>query len=130
MGCWAGFVVKDGETRNAYRTLVRDLLENVHLENREEDERITLRWILGKQVVRMEDWWNWLRIVFINGLLYWNCGTLGFSYQRQACIIRHCTTFTVQTSYSKWRWCYFQLKNYPDILFVFLKTEVLSLPDP
>jgi hypothetical protein len=37
-----------GKTRNAYGILAGKLLENVHLKNRDEDGRITLRWIVGK----------------------------------------------------------------------------------
>jgi hypothetical protein len=47
-------------------------LENSNLEDHEGDGRITLRCILGKQVVVMEGGWNWLKIMS-NGWIwyYW-----------------------------------------------------------
>jgi hypothetical protein len=39
---------KVGETRNAYRISMAEPLGNVDFEDREEDGRITLRWILEK----------------------------------------------------------------------------------
>jgi hypothetical protein len=41
----------------------RKLHENGPLENQERDGSITLRCILGKQAVRMECGWEWLRMV-------------------------------------------------------------------
>jgi hypothetical protein len=47
-----------GETRKAYTILVRNLLENAHLEDRGY-ERIILRYILGwRYVVWMRGGWN------------------------------------------------------------------------
>jgi hypothetical protein len=34
------------------------LLENIHLEERKEDGRITLSWIFRKEAVRIEGRWN------------------------------------------------------------------------
>jgi hypothetical protein len=42
----AEHLVTTGETRIAYRMLWRELLENIHLEGRQENGRMTLRWIL------------------------------------------------------------------------------------
>jgi len=42
--------------------------KNVNLEHREGDERITLTYISGRQVVRRGNPWNWLRIVSNDGL--------------------------------------------------------------
>jgi hypothetical protein len=40
-----------------------NFLENVHMDDREADVRITLRRIVGRYSVRMEGGWNWLGIV-------------------------------------------------------------------
>jgi hypothetical protein len=41
-------------------------LENVQLENRERDGRVTLWWMLGRQVMRARDAEKWLRVVGTN----------------------------------------------------------------
>jgi hypothetical protein len=46
----AAYMVKIGHTRHAYSILSRNLLEIVHLENREADGWVTLGWILGRYV--------------------------------------------------------------------------------
>lgn len=48
----------DGEARNAYTSLVGKLLKNGQLGDQEVDGSITLRWMSGKCVVRMEADWN------------------------------------------------------------------------
>lgn len=54
----AEHVATMGETRKAYTILVRNLLENAHLEDRGY-ERIILRYILGwRYVVWMRGGWN------------------------------------------------------------------------
>jgi hypothetical protein len=55
----------DGEKWNVARTelWLGDLLESDLLEERKGDERMTARYILGSDIVSMEDGWNWLRIV-------------------------------------------------------------------
>jgi hypothetical protein len=53
--------------------LWRNLLENTHLEDKEEDRRITLKWILGRQTKRMGGGWNWLRIISNGRICYWQC---------------------------------------------------------
>jgi len=45
-------------------------LGNIHLKDRGGDERITLRWILGKWDVRREAGWNWFIIVSNGG--FWH----------------------------------------------------------
>jgi hypothetical protein len=42
-----GHLATMGETTTAHRMLWRKPLENVHLEDRQEHGRMTLRWILG-----------------------------------------------------------------------------------
>jgi hypothetical protein len=37
------------------------------------ESQLISKWILGKQVVRMGDSWNWLRIISNGGLWYWQC---------------------------------------------------------
>jgi hypothetical protein len=46
------------------------LLVYSHLEQREGDGRITLRWILRKYVVRIGDSQSWLRIVVNNDKIF------------------------------------------------------------
>jgi hypothetical protein len=60
---WAGNVVRMGKVRYAYRIFMGKLLENFHLKDWEGGWRITLKWILRKQVVRISSAQNWLRIV-------------------------------------------------------------------
>jgi len=45
-------------------------LEKLHSEDRERIGRMTLSWILGRQIVRMGGGWNWLRIVSSGRLWY------------------------------------------------------------
>jgi hypothetical protein len=46
----------------------------------EKGMRITLIWVLGRLVVRVEDGWNWFRIVSSGGFWHWRCWTFGFCY--------------------------------------------------
>jgi hypothetical protein len=48
---------------------VKNLLKNGHLED-QEDDRMILRWISGKQIVRLEGGWNLLQTMSISGLWY------------------------------------------------------------
>jgi hypothetical protein len=59
-----------GETRIGYRIQWRNLFEDDHLQDQEEDGRVTLRWTLRKLVLKMGGRWNWLRIVSSGGLSY------------------------------------------------------------
>jgi hypothetical protein len=45
---WVGQIARVGETRHAYRILVGKPLGKCHLGDQERDEKVTLRWILGK----------------------------------------------------------------------------------
>jgi hypothetical protein len=54
-----------GESVNSYRILVRKRL----LRSPTRIRRITLRWILGRRIVRMGDTCKWFRIVFNDVLL-------------------------------------------------------------
>jgi hypothetical protein len=47
---------------------VGNAMENVNLEVRETDGRITLRGILSRYVVRLGGEWKWFRIVCIGGV--------------------------------------------------------------
>jgi hypothetical protein len=67
--------------RGAGRTHDELCLGNVHLEDLEGDGRITLRCILGRQVVTVRDGWNSLGIVPIDKPWYYQrCWTLDFCY--------------------------------------------------
>jgi hypothetical protein len=58
----------DGEARNAYRIFVCVL--RTHLRRDQEgDCRITLRYFLNKQAVRMRSGWSWLGIGSCGGVL-------------------------------------------------------------
>jgi hypothetical protein len=46
-----------------------NFLENGFLEH-EGNQRITVKWILGKWMVKIGDRWNWLQIMPIGGLWY------------------------------------------------------------
>jgi hypothetical protein len=48
-------------------------LSGSDLEDQEGDGRITLRWILGKQIVRKGGRWNWPR----NMSIFWLCISCG-----------------------------------------------------
>jgi hypothetical protein len=54
-----------GETKNAYKVLVRNLKERDHSEDRGADGTIILEYILEK----MWSWFIWLRIATSGGLL-------------------------------------------------------------
>lgn len=41
----------------------QNTLESNHLQDRDRDDEITLRWILGGDVVMKRDGWNWFKIV-------------------------------------------------------------------
>jgi hypothetical protein len=65
----AEYVASTGKTKYASRILMGKSLEDDSLKDRERDGRITLRRMLGRQVVRAGDGWNWLRIVFNSGVV-------------------------------------------------------------
>jgi hypothetical protein len=46
------------------------LLQKHLMEYQEGDERVILRWIIGKYVVRMGDGWNWIRTMSSGGVWY------------------------------------------------------------
>jgi hypothetical protein len=56
------------DARNAYRILVGNLLESSYLKDQGTRKK-TLRWVLGKSVVRMSGD-NWLKLMFSAGLWY------------------------------------------------------------
>jgi hypothetical protein len=55
----------------------RNVLENIHLEDREWDGRITSKWLLRRYVETIGTGWNWLRIVSIAVLWFQRCWTFG-----------------------------------------------------
>jgi hypothetical protein len=61
---WTGHIAfMRVEIMNVHKILMRKLLANRNLAN-QEDQWITLRWNLGKQIARMGGRWNWLRIMY------------------------------------------------------------------
>jgi len=47
-----------------------NILENGHLEDKEGNGKIILKWIWRKYVVRMWIWWRWFRIVSFGRFFY------------------------------------------------------------
>jgi hypothetical protein len=72
-----GHAVAMGEVRNANTILMRKYLWKRSLGRRRRDGRITLGWILEKQVM-MRSGWKWLGIVSGSGLWYERRLTFGF----------------------------------------------------
>jgi hypothetical protein len=58
-----------------------ETMENDYLEDKEEYETISLRYILREQVVRAGGRWIWLRNVSNGGLRYQRCYTLRFYHK-------------------------------------------------
>jgi hypothetical protein len=59
--------------RNAHITLRGRIFDNVNLKERVVDGIITRRWIIRKQIVRIELGWNYFCIVSSNKFWYEQC---------------------------------------------------------
>jgi hypothetical protein len=66
---WAGHVALVGEMKDAYEILVGNREWEKHSEDLGVDERIILKWMLGKQCWRVWIEFIWLRIETCGGLV-------------------------------------------------------------